>query len=48
MKPNDPKRFAQELQGDFSEVDAYIRGRRIDMLCIIGGILVWTLVLWLR
>ena len=32
MKINDPERFARELQGDFSEVDAYLRADRIKMV----------------
>ena len=34
MKLNDPARFARELQGDFSEVDAYLRADRIKMYLV--------------
>ena len=40
MKPNDPERFARELQGDFSEFDAYMRGQHIKMALIAVGIVV--------
>lgn len=40
MKLNDPERFARELQGDFSEFDAYMRGQYIQMALVAVGIVV--------
>lgn len=39
MKLNDPQRFARELQGDFSEIDRYLRWQRIEQAIIFIGIL---------
>jgi hypothetical protein len=47
MKINDPERFARELRGDFSEVDAYLRRGRIKMLLISVGIALCVLLAWL-
>lgn len=38
MKLNDPARFARELQGDFSEIDAHIRANRFEALAFLLGL----------
>jgi hypothetical protein len=48
VKPNDPARFARELQGDFSEVDAYFAAERIKIILAFGFLALWfLLVYWL-
>lgn len=47
MKLNDPARFARELQGDFSEIDAYLRADRIKLILCFGGLALCFLMFWL-
>lgn len=44
MKPNDPARFARELRGDFSEVDADIRASYLKGVVMLAFLALW---LWL-
>lgn len=46
MKPNDPERFARELQGDFSEVDAHLRGQYVTMVLVAIGIALCVFLAW--
>lgn len=47
MKPNDPARFARELQGDFSEVDAHFAAERIKIILAFGFLALWFLLFYL-
>lgn len=47
MKPGDPARFARELQGDFSEFDAYMVRERIKMILVAGALAALFLIAWL-
>lgn len=47
MKINDPERFARELRGDFSEIDAYLKADRIKMVLVFASILACILLAWL-
>lgn len=40
MKLNDPERYRRELQGDFSEIDAHIRGEYFKMALVAIGLVV--------
>lgn len=47
MKGNDEARHQRELQGDFSEIDAYLRADRIKMVLCAAGLAACLFLFWL-